>query len=134
MLSLLHPLFISNTTKPNTLLYFQTVGTIKGGIYNEKEKHPAMFHPELPLFFIQWLTDKNDVVLDPFMGSGATAVASVYSKRNWIGFDINEFYDMIVKKRMFNNYWKKESWIKSADDRYCYNKFESKSKEFFNDL
>ena len=39
-------------------------------------KHPAPFSLDLPLWFIKALTDENDIVLDPFMGSGTTAEAA----------------------------------------------------------
>jgi len=51
--------------KPSTVMRFNNAGILKGGIAG---KHPAPFHPDLPEFFIKWLTDENDIVLDPFMG------------------------------------------------------------------
>lgn len=79
---------------PTTVFDFRTSGTIRGS------KHPAAFHPDLPRWFIKWLTDKGDVVLDPFMGSGSTAVASKEENRKWIGFDLNESYAELVRYRV----------------------------------
>ncbi len=79
---------------PTTVFDFQTAGTIRGS------NHPAAFHPSLPKWFILWLTDPGDTVLDPFMGSGSTAVACKEEGRKWIGFDMNETYAKIVKDRV----------------------------------
>ena len=79
---------------PTTVFDFRTSGTIRGS------KHPAAFHPDLPRWFIKWLTDKGDVVLDPFMGSGSTAVASKEENRNWIGFELNDSYAELVRYRV----------------------------------
>ena len=61
--------------------------------------HPAPFPVELPRRFIQLYTYKNEYVLDPFMGSGSTAVASVLTGRNWVGYDINPEYCEVTRKR-----------------------------------
>jgi DNA modification methylase len=54
--------------------------------------HPARYPVELPDFFIKLLTDKNDVVLDPFAGSNATGQASESIHRRWIAFEKEESY------------------------------------------
>ena len=63
-------------------------------------KHPASFHPELPEFFIKWLTDENDVVLDPFMGSGTTGIACVLEGRGFVGIEKDEGYFKIAEARI----------------------------------
>jgi site-specific DNA-methyltransferase (adenine-specific) len=45
-------------------------------------------------------TDENDLVYDPYMGSGTTALASVKYKRNYIGSEINDEYIKIAEKRI----------------------------------
>ena len=45
-------------------------------------------------------TDKNDIVYDPFMGSGTTAEACENTRRRWIGSEIDEKYGELVKERM----------------------------------
>jgi len=45
-------------------------------------------------------TDKNDLVLDPFLGSGTTAVACERLNRRWIGIEINKEYCKIAKERI----------------------------------
>ena len=49
---------------------------------------------------IQLTTQENDVVLDPFMGSGTTAVVSENLNRKWIGFDIDEKYAIFTAERL----------------------------------
>ena len=59
--------------------------------------HPAPFPIELPLNCIKACTDETDTVLDPFMGSGTTALACEQLKRNWIGIEISKKYcDMTI--------------------------------------
>lgn len=78
--------------KPDGVLRFNTAGVLKG---NAAGKHPAAFHPDLPNFFIEWLTDENDLVLDPFMGTATVAQVSQLRNRNWVGFEMNESYKPI---------------------------------------
>jgi DNA modification methylase len=54
--------------------------------------HPARFPLEFPRFFIDFLTDENDLILDPFAGSNTTGQAAEISKRRWLAFEINENY------------------------------------------
>lgn len=54
--------------------------------------HSAAFPEELPRWFIKLFTQPNDVVLDPFSGSGTTAVASKQLNRNYIGIDTDKTY------------------------------------------
>ena len=62
--------------------------------------HLSVKPVELVEHLIQLFTKKDAVVLDPFMGSGTTAVAAVNSDRKYIGFDINQEYIDISKKRL----------------------------------
>jgi DNA modification methylase len=54
--------------------------------------HPAPFPVELPQRLIELYTYQGDVVLDPFMGSGTTAVAAVRTARHFLGFDTDKSY------------------------------------------
>ena len=54
--------------------------------------HPAPFPVELPQRLIQLFTYEGDLVLDPFMGSGTTAVAALRSDRHFVGFDTDHSY------------------------------------------
>ncbi|QTA86440.1 DNA-methyltransferase [Desulfonema magnum] len=62
-------------------------------------KHSAVFPVTLPAWFIKLFTEQGDVVLDPFVGSGTTAVAAIELGRNYIGIDINAEYIEISRKR-----------------------------------
>jgi len=55
-------------------------------------RHNAPFPPEIPRRCIEVSTDKGDVVLDPFMGSGTTIWSARAMGRRYIGFDINQYY------------------------------------------
>ncbi|MBQ7550659.1 MAG: site-specific DNA-methyltransferase [Bacteroidales bacterium] len=66
----------------------------------KRVKHPAPFPEELPHRLINLYSFENDVVLDPFMGSGTTAVAALKNRRRFIGYDISEEYIKIAKERL----------------------------------
>ncbi|MDR3197427.1 MAG: site-specific DNA-methyltransferase [Planctomycetaceae bacterium] len=62
--------------------------------------HPAPFPEELPNRLIQLYSFVGDIILDPFIGSGTTAVAAVKAKRNYIGYDINKEYIKLANDRI----------------------------------
>jgi site-specific DNA-methyltransferase (adenine-specific) len=62
--------------------------------------HPAPFPEELPARLIQLYSFTGDIILDPFMGSGTTAVAAIKAKRNYSGYDINEEYIKLATARI----------------------------------
>jgi len=57
-----------------------------------KKIHPARFPSELPRFFIKFLTDEGDLVLDPFAGSNTTGSVAEELRRSWIAIDKNAEY------------------------------------------
>ena len=63
-------------------------------------KHPTQKPESLMKFFIEVLSNENDVVLDPFMGSGTTGVISKRLNRNFIGIELEEKYFEIADKRI----------------------------------
>ncbi len=65
-----------------------------------KVGHPAPFPVELPYRCIQLYTYSGEVVLDPFMGSGTTAVAALKAGRNFVGYELEEDYIRIAQKRI----------------------------------
>ena len=65
-----------------------------------KTGHPAVFPVRLAADHIVSWSNPGDVVLDPFMGSGTTAVACLNTGRNYIGFEISEEYCEIARKRI----------------------------------
>jgi modification methylase len=62
--------------------------------------HPAPFPLEIPRRLIKMFSFSNDIIIDPFMGSGTTAMASVECGRKYIGFDLNEEYIKMANKRI----------------------------------
>lgn len=60
----------------------------------------ATFSLDIPSKAIKILTYKDDIVLDPFMGSGTTAVAAETLGRKWIGIELSENYCNIAKERV----------------------------------
>jgi len=64
------------------------------------KQHSAPFPVALPDWFIRLFTENNDVVLDPFMGSGTTAVASRKNNRHFIGIDTQPEYCKLAKERV----------------------------------
>jgi site-specific DNA-methyltransferase (adenine-specific) len=66
----------------------------------KKIGHPAPFPVELPYRLIQLYTYKGDVILDPFMGSGSTAIAALKSDRKYVGYDIDAEYIKLAEERI----------------------------------
>ncbi len=66
----------------------------------KRVRHPAPYPVELPRRLIQLYTFAEDIVLDPFMGSGTTAVASVKSGRRYVGYDTSSEYVETAKSRL----------------------------------
>lgn len=62
--------------------------------------HPAPFPVELPYRLIQLYSFEGEVVLDPFVGSGQTAIAAIKTKRHYVGYDINEEYVKLAERRI----------------------------------
>jgi DNA modification methylase len=59
---------------------------------SSSKNHSAVFPIELPTWFILLFTREGDIVLDPFMGSGSTAIAAKLLKRNYLGTEIHAKY------------------------------------------
>lgn len=62
--------------------------------------HPAPFPVALPRRFIELYTFEGDLVLDPFMGSGSTAVAAVEGSRHYVGYDTDPAYVALAEERV----------------------------------
>jgi site-specific DNA-methyltransferase (adenine-specific) len=76
-----------------TIWQFPTVSAKRIG-------HPAPFPEELPNRLIHLYSFETDVVLDPFVGSGTTAVAALKAGRKYIGYDVVEEYLELAEKRV----------------------------------
>ena len=65
--------------------------------------HPAPFPVELPRRLIELYTFEGDVVLDPFLGSGSTAVAALNTGRYYVGYELDESFARLARERIANS-------------------------------
>ena len=66
----------------------------------KKIGHPAPFPIELPRRLIEFYSYKEDVILDPFIGSGTTALAAIELNRHYVGYEISQEFANLAKKRI----------------------------------
>ena len=83
----------------SNLIKFTPVFKIGRGGEN-RYGHTAPFPPKLPLLSVTTFTNKGDIVLDPFLGSGTSAIVSAKNGRTGIGIELNEDYLNLCKKRI----------------------------------
>lgn len=74
--------------------------TISVPLVGKNMGHPAVFPVGLPEFFIKLFTVEGDNVLDPFGGSGSTALAAIPQKRNVVLVDNKKDYIKVMQKRL----------------------------------
>jgi site-specific DNA-methyltransferase (adenine-specific) len=86
-------------SRDNFLEFTRSVWTIPA-VSARSVGHPAPFPLQLPQRLIQLYTYKGEVVLDPFMGSGQTAIAASQSNRKYIGYEIYQKYIRLAQKRI----------------------------------
>ena len=72
------------------------------GESKKKIGHPAPFPIELPRRCIKLFSYTNDIILDPFLGSGTTLIACLMTKRKGIGLDIDKRYCTLAKTRILS--------------------------------
>lgn len=65
--------------------------------------HPTQKNIETMEWIIHRLTNENDLILDPFMGSGSTGVAAKINNRNFIGIELDNNYYSMSKERILNS-------------------------------
>jgi len=65
-----------------------------------KQQTKATFSMDIPMKAIKILTYRNDLVLDPFAGSGTSLVAAEVSGRQWLGIELSENYTKVAKDRV----------------------------------
>ena len=115
-------------TRPITINLMKCRGTIweymtAGDGTRLKHQHPATYPDQLPFDFIQCFCPLDGIVLDPFIGSGTTALAAMSLNRNFIGFDISEEYVELANQRIkqdlsiYKN--KAEAWSQNNFNLFC---------------
>jgi len=90
---------ISTITKEQFAEYTKSIWNINAASAKALN-HPAPFPVELPYRLIQLYSFKDDIVLDPFMGSGSTALAAIKSNRFYVGYEKTEKYITIANNRI----------------------------------
>lgn len=94
---------INKPTKIHGNIFRYNVGFMLSSNEKLAFEHPATFPEQLAFDQIKSWSNGNDVVYDPFMGSGTTAKIAIMLKRNYIGSEISkEYYDLI--NRRINNF------------------------------
>ena len=84
---------IGRETKDATNVWSYAVG-------GNKINHPAVFPQKLAIDHIRSWSNEGDIILDPFMGSGTTAVAALQLGRKYIGFEISQEYVDVANERI----------------------------------
>lgn len=64
--------------------------------------HPVPFRVDLPARLIEFLSGPDDVILDPFMGSGTTGIAALAHGRKFVGYELNETFAIDARERIAN--------------------------------
>ena len=109
-------LIYTNFTKPVKKIVFKQQGFITDS--KDKRVHPTQKPSELMQILIENYTNKNDIILDCFMGSGSTGVACMNTNRKFIGIELDNNYFDIASKRIeeaFFNAQNKEGAINEEE-------------------
>ena len=90
-------LIYTTFTSPIKRVVFKQQGFITDS--KDKRYHPTQKPSELIQMLIEQYSKEGDIVLDPFLGSGTTAVACVNTNRHYIGFELDpQYYDIACKR------------------------------------
>jgi adenine-specific DNA-methyltransferase len=84
---------------PGDVWHIAKITSGKNRSSKERTEHPAQFPEEIIERIIKVSSNINDIILDPFIGSGTTAVVANRLNRKFIGFEKNEYYYNIIKNR-----------------------------------
>ncbi|MCI0450716.1 MAG: site-specific DNA-methyltransferase [Chlorobi bacterium] len=96
---------IKHSSKENTITKTQFIEWTKSIWTMNAESarkigHPAPFPEELPFRLIQLYSFKDDIILDPFMGSGTTAISTLKSHRYFVGYEVDKKYVKLAENRV----------------------------------
>ena len=75
-------------------------GNGRGGRQRVQREHPSQKPIELMAYLIKKFSSQDDLILDPFLGSGSSVVAAKFLKRNYLGVEISPEYIKIAEKRL----------------------------------
>ncbi len=87
---------LPDLVRPDNVVRFHTAGHARDNTI----KHPAPFYKDLPAYYINFLTDENDLVVDPFAGIGTTGLACKELNRQFVGYELNPKYVEFGNKRI----------------------------------
>ncbi len=93
---------INKNRKINTNTYRKIDNIFEYGVGLNKTNHPAVFPEQLAKDHIFSWSNENDIILDPFSGSGTTAVVCKQLNRNFIGIELSPEYCKIAEERLKN--------------------------------
>lgn len=77
---------------------------------SSNKNHSAAFPVDLPAWFIKLFTQEGDIVLDPFIGSGTTAISAIHLGRHFIGIELNDSYYKVALDRVAKEQHKLEAF------------------------
>jgi DNA modification methylase len=87
---------VKDKVRPDNVFRFKTAGAAR----DNHIKHPAPYHKDLPEYFIKFLTDEGDTVIDIFSGIGTTGIPCIELNRDYIGYELNKDYADFSRKRL----------------------------------
>lgn len=90
---------IDSISKENFIQWSKSIWHFNA-VSAKKIGHPAPFPVELPRRLIEFYSFENDIILDPFMGSGTSALAALELKRNFVGYETKKEYINLANKRI----------------------------------
>ncbi len=108
---------------PDNVLHLATECSNRG--------HSAAFPVELPAWFIKLFTQAGDLVLDPFLGSGTTAVAAKQLDRRCIGIEMSPAYFQVAKQRLDTETMQLPIPLLMAGNEANHNEYETGDSEYY---
>ena len=107
----------NDITREEFLRFTQNIWVITPENSHPRKHHPAPYPEELVYRLIKVYTWQGDIVLDPFVGSGTTAVVCKKTGRDYIGIDINEDYIKYAEKRIKSIVFEEQDGLKVSDNK-----------------
>ena len=89
-------LIVKDKVRPDNVVRFSTAGAAR----DNSIKHPAPYHKQLSSYYINFLTDEGDLVIDVFAGIGTTGLSCKELNRQFVGYELNPKYVEFGNKRI----------------------------------